>query len=146
VVGLWFEMQGRLQQNFADVAGEHSLTAIQAKVLMQLTPPSAITMRALADRLQYDPSNLTSVIDRLEEAGMVQRRPDPHDRRAKGLVLTEKGRRLRDAFWQRLIIEPGPLGGLSPAELELLRTLLESALAGQDQRREGPPDGRRPLV
>jgi DNA-binding MarR family transcriptional regulator len=104
---------------------------------MQLTPPSPITMRALAERLQYDPSNLTSVIDRLEEAGIVQRRPDPRDRRAKGLVLTERGQRLLGAFWQRLINEPGPLGGLSPAELKRLRTVLKSALAGQDPPREG---------
>jgi DNA-binding MarR family transcriptional regulator len=40
-------------------------------------------MRALAASLGYDPSNLTSVIDRLEELGLVQRRPDAQDGRAR---------------------------------------------------------------
>ena len=137
VAGLWFEMQSRLQAHFAALAAEHSLSAIQAKVLIQLDQDGAVTMRALADRLQYDPSNLTSVIDRLVELGAVQRRPDPRDRRVKGIVLTGKGLELRTAFWQRLVNEAGPLGGLGAEELRQLRSLLRLALAGS-----GPhPDG-----
>jgi len=137
VVGLWVEMQSRLQAHFAALAAELSLSAIQAKVLIQLDQDGAVTMRALADRLQYDPSNLTSVIDRLVELGAVQRRPDPRDRRVKGIVLTGKGLGLRTAFWQRLVNEAGPLGGLGAGELRQLRSLLRLALAGS-----GPhPDG-----
>src|SRR6266487_840359 len=131
------QMQSRLQAHFAALAAEHSLSAIQAKVLIQLDQDGAVTMRALADRLQYDPSNLTSVIDRLVELGAVQRRPDPRDRRVKGIVLTGKGLELRTAFWQRLVNEAGPLGGLGAEELRQLRSLLRLALAGS-----GPhPDG-----
>ncbi len=130
-------MQSRLQAHFAALAAEHSLSAIQAKVLIQLDQDGAVTMRALADRLQYDPSNLTSVIDRLVELGAVQRRPDPRDRRVKGIALTGKGLELRTAFWQRLINEAGPLGGLGAEDLRQLRSLLRLALAGS-----GPhPDG-----
>jgi DNA-binding MarR family transcriptional regulator len=129
VVGLWVEMQSRLQAHFAALAAEHSLSAIQAKVLIQLDPAGAVTMRALADRIQYDPSNLTSVIDRLEQLGAVERRPDPTDRRVKGLVLTGKGLLLRTEFWQRLVSEAGPLGGLSAGELAQLRAILRSAIA-----------------
>jgi DNA-binding MarR family transcriptional regulator len=129
VVGLWVEMQSRLQAHFAALAAAHSLSAIQAKVLIQLDPAGAVTMRALADRIQYDPSNLTSVIDRLEQLGAVERRPDPRDRRVKGLVLTDKGLLLRTEFWQRLVSEAGPLGGLSAGELAQLRTILQSAIA-----------------
>ncbi len=132
VAGLWFEMQSRLQAHFAALAGENSLSALQAKVLVQLDPDGAVTMRALADRLQYDPSNLTAVIDRLEALGAVERRPDPGDRRVRGLVLTEKGRLLRDRFWQRLISEAGPLGQLGVKELVQLRAILRLAVAGSD--------------
>jgi DNA-binding MarR family transcriptional regulator len=128
VAGLWFEMQARLQAHFAALASEHSLSAVQAKVLIQLDPAGAVTMRALADSLQYDPSNLTSVIDRLEALGAVQRRPDPRDRRAKGIVLTETGLHLREGFWHRLIGETGPLGRLDGDELARLRAVLRSAL------------------
>jgi len=132
VIGLWVQMQSRLQEHFAALAAEHSLSAIQAKILIQLDPAGTVTMRALADRIRYDPSNLTTVIDRLEALGAVERRPDTHDRRAKGLVLTDEGLSLRDAFWQRLSNEVGPLGGLDMKELAQLRSLLQLALAGSD--------------
>ena len=130
VIGLWVQMQARLQEHFAALAAEQSLSAIQAKVLIQLDQDGAVTMRALAGRVQYDPSNLTSVIDRLEELGAVERRPDPRDRRVKGIVLTGAGLRLRTAFWQRLVSEVGPLGALGETQLAELRSLLEAALAG----------------
>jgi DNA-binding MarR family transcriptional regulator len=132
VIGLWVQMQSRLQEHFAALAAEHSLSAIQAKILIQLDPAGTVTMRALADRIRYDPSNLTTVIDRLETLGAVERRPDTRDRRVKGLVLTDEGLSLRDAFWQRLSNEAGPLGGLDMRELAQLRSLLQLALAGSD--------------
>jgi DNA-binding MarR family transcriptional regulator len=141
VVGLWVQMQSRLQAHFAVLAAEQSLSAIQAKILVQLDPAGAVTMRALADRIQYDPSNLTAVIDRLEALGAVERRPDARDRRVKGIVLTGAGVRLRDAFLQRLSNEAGPLGGLSAKELTQLRSLLQLALADPDQ----APEDRRGL-
>jgi MarR family transcriptional regulator, organic hydroperoxide resistance regulator len=131
VVGLWFEMQARLEAHFTHLAAEHGLSAMQAKVLMQLQPAGAVQMRALAEQLQYDASNLTGVIDRLEERGAVQRRPHPQDRRSKGVVLTDEGARLRAAFWERLIGRSGPLGQLTNRELTELRTLLSSALSGR---------------
>jgi DNA-binding MarR family transcriptional regulator len=128
VVGLWFEMQARLQAHFTDLAAQHDLTGAQAKVLMQLQPDVAVTMRTLAGQLQYDASNLTGVVDRLEEMKAVRRQAQPNDRRAKGVVLTEEGKRLRQAFWERLTNKSGPLGRLNSAELTSLRALLRAAL------------------
>jgi DNA-binding MarR family transcriptional regulator len=137
VVGLWVQMQSRLQAHFTALAAEHSLSAIQAKVLLQLDQADPVTMRALAVRLQYDPSNLTGVIDRLEAVGAVRRQPDPSDRRVRGLLLTETGARMRDPFWQQLITDAGPLGQLRASELEQLRAILQSAIAGLEP---GGPD------
>jgi len=152
VVGLWVQMQSRLQAHFTALAAEHSLSAIQAKVLLQLDLAQPVTMRALAARLQYDPSNLTGVIDRLEALGAVRRQPDPSDRRVRGLLLTETGARMRDPFWQQLITDVGPLGQLHVSELEQLRAILQSAIAapvpgGPDvtpDRRAAAPAGRQP--
>src|SRR3981081_2845118 len=82
VGGVGFEMQGRLQAHFTALAAEHGLSAGQAKVLLQLQPEGAVTMRQLAGELQYDASNLTGVVDRLEQMRAVRREPHPHDRRA----------------------------------------------------------------
>lgn len=130
VTGLWVQMQSRLQAHFTALAAEHSLSAIQAKVLLQLDPAVPVTMRALASRLQYDPSNLTGVIDRLEALGAVRRQPDPKDRRVKGLILTPAGAEMRDPFWRQLTTDAGPFGQLSADELEQLRAILRSAIAG----------------
>src|ERR1700716_706893 len=107
VVGLGFEMQARLEGHFSERAAQHGLSAVQAKVLLQLRPDGAMTMRAIAAQLQYDASNLTGVVDRLEEMGAVRRQPQPHDRRAKGVLLTHEGQRLRQAFWERLTNRSG---------------------------------------
>jgi DNA-binding MarR family transcriptional regulator len=128
VVGMWFEMQARLEFHFTELAAQHGLTAVQAKVLLLLQPDGAMTMRTIAGQLQYDASNLTGVVDRLEELGAVRRQPHPNDRRAKGVLLTELGQRTRKAFWERLTNRSGPLGKLNSRELSSLRSLLSSAL------------------
>jgi len=128
VVGLWFEMQARLEAHFTELAAQYGLSAIQAKVLLSLQPDGAMTMRTLAGQLQYDASNLTGVVDRLEEVGAVRRQPHPSDRRAKGVMLTDEGQRMRRAFWARLTNSTGPLGRLNGRELTSLRGLLRSAM------------------
>lgn len=128
VVGLWFEMQARLEAHFTELAAHYGLSAIQAKVLLTLQPDGAMTMRTLAGQLQYDASNLTGVVDRLEEVGAVRRQPHPSDRRAKGVTLTDEGQRMRRAFWGRLTNSTGPLGRLNGRELTSLRGLLRSAM------------------
>ncbi len=133
VTWLMIAMTARLQANFAAIAAETGLTPTQAKLLMQLQPSEALPMRVLAERLSYDPSNLTGVADKLEQRGAVERRPDANDRRVKALVITAEGVRLRDAFWQRLVSDPGPLGHLSRAQLTRLKDALTKAL--------GPADG-----
>src|ERR1700681_996019 len=93
VVGLWFEMQARLEAHFTELAALYKLSAVQAKVLLLLEPDGAMTMRAIAGQLQYDASNLTGVVDRLEEMGAVRRQPHPSEARAKGGVRGAPGQR-----------------------------------------------------
>jgi DNA-binding MarR family transcriptional regulator len=121
-------MQARLETHFTELAAQHGLSAVQAKVLLQLQPDGAVTMRALAGQLRYDASNLTGVVDRLEEMGSVRRQPQPTDRRAKRVVLTAEGQRLRQAFWERLTNKSGPLGRLNSRDLTNLRVLLRTAV------------------
>jgi DNA-binding MarR family transcriptional regulator len=128
VVGLWFEMQARLEEHFTALAAQYGLSAIQAKVLLVLQPDGAMTMRTLAGQLKYDASNLTGVVDRLEEMGSVRRQQQLHDRRAKSVMLTDEGRRVRQAFWERLTSNTGPLGSLDSRDLTSLRRLLRSAM------------------
>ncbi len=128
VAALWFQLQERLQNHFSVLAAEQSLTAIQAKALLQLDPKPTVSMREVANRLQYDPSNFTAVIDELERRGFLKRLADPNDHRVKSLVITDKGLKLRSAFWHRLTSETGPFGVLNFEDLSRLKAILQTAL------------------
>jgi len=100
----------------------------------------ALARRLAADRVAVSADDLdrpkgwdvvidaTGVVDRLESTGAVRRRSHPQDRRVKRVELTDDGRRLRVAFWEKLTNRSGPLGRLSGRELTSLRSLLLSAV------------------
>jgi DNA-binding MarR family transcriptional regulator len=85
-------------------------------------------MRRLACALHCDSSNVTGIVDRLEERGLVERRPDPADRRVKLLLLTDAGGELRALLVRRLADPPAPLQRLSADEQRALRDLMRRAL------------------
>lgn len=132
VIQLLVAMSGRLGQNFAAHAAELGLSAAEGKAMLALEPDATPSMRALARRLGFDASNLTGIIDRLEDLGAVQRRSDPADRRIKNIVATDAGRQLRDALAGRLRGDAGPVSALTEAELSDLHALLQRAL-GDDR-------------
>ncbi len=68
------------------------LTRSQCRVLGYLARHEGINQAGLADLLEIKPMTLVRQIDRMEEDGWIERRPDPADRRARRLVLTEKAR------------------------------------------------------
>jgi MarR family transcriptional regulator, transcriptional regulator for hemolysin len=68
------------------------LTRSQCRVLGYLARHEGINQAGLADLLEIKPMTLVRQLDRMEEDGWVERRPDPGDRRARRLVLTEKAR------------------------------------------------------
>lgn len=116
----------RLRAHWASHAAANGLTTGQVRILLTLTPGESVVMRSLAADLDFDASNLTTVVDRLEQRGTVERRSDPHDRRVKALVLTAEGERLRAAFWRGLVEDPGPLAPLDEADLEALGPMLNA--------------------
>ena len=76
-------------RNFALVAAEHGLTFMQGKMLSLLRRP--MSMRALAELLGCDASNVTLIVDRLEARRLVHRQVDRNDRRIKNVVVTDEG-------------------------------------------------------
>jgi DNA-binding MarR family transcriptional regulator len=114
----------RLRQHWAAHAAALGLTSIQAKVLLRLTPGEATPMRKLAQQLDYDASNLTTLVDKLAGHGALERQADPADRRVKALVLTAEGQRLREEFWHNLVTDVGPLASLREPDLRALTRLL----------------------
>jgi DNA-binding MarR family transcriptional regulator len=69
-----------------------NLTAVQAMILGFLYEEDGVTSRSLGDRTVLDSATLTGVLDRLEALGLIERRPNPADRRAILILLTDQGR------------------------------------------------------
>jgi DNA-binding MarR family transcriptional regulator len=112
------------------VCSDLELAPGQLMALKWLDPDTPAPMGDLAHALSCDNSNVTGIIDRLEERGLVQRRPATHDRRVKMLVVTPAGRELRRRIKARMEEPPEPLLRLDEGEQRALRDLLRKALDG----------------
>jgi DNA-binding MarR family transcriptional regulator len=124
--GLAMAQRGRILAVAADVG----LSAPQLFALLALAPGEPVPMGDLAGLLRCDASNVTGLVDRLEARALVERRPAPHDRRVRHLVLTEEGAALRAQVTQQLDEAPAGFATLTTAEAEQLRDLLLKVVAG----------------
>ncbi|MBB2188013.1 MarR family transcriptional regulator [Gluconacetobacter liquefaciens] len=105
--------------------------------------PDGTSQRDLAAALDTDTSALVRVLDLLEEAGLVERRPDADDRRANNLFITEEGRRKCRQFHEiaaRLEVEmmAGVPGENSADLVAWLEQILRNARQSPSV---GAPDG-----
>jgi DNA-binding MarR family transcriptional regulator len=111
-----------------EILSELGISPQQAMAIGTLEPGKAVPMSALADALHCDNSNITGIVDRLEAAGLAERRPDERDRRVKAVVLTEKGEWMRVEIDRRAGEPPPRLAALSAADAIALRDILARAL------------------
>lgn len=93
-------------------------------------------MRRIAQKLKCEPSNVTGIVDRLETRGLVERRPDPADRRVKLAAPTEKGARTAQELRDSLTFAREPLAELSDEDRATLRDLLRRMLGESGPRRD----------
>ncbi|MCO5974548.1 MarR family winged helix-turn-helix transcriptional regulator [Actinoallomurus soli] len=75
----------------------HGLSMWAYSVLLALGEEPVRTQNALAQAIGADKTRIIGVLDGLQERGLIERRPDPGDRRVRLLSLTAEGRRLRDS-------------------------------------------------
>jgi len=87
----------RIHRSMDETLSEFGLDSAEHKALSALTqagPPHRSTPGKLAKRMDLSSGAMTNRLDRLEEAGLIRRLPDPEDRRAVVVELTDEGRRL----------------------------------------------------
>lgn len=123
VITLFASITDRYTREYESAAAHHGLTSQQVKTLLALDK-TALPMRRIAERLGAEPSNLTSVVDRLQARGLVERQPDPNDRRVKLLVTTDAGTAAAKDLRERLRFARDPLAVLSTDQRRALRDLL----------------------
>lgn len=115
---------GAYYGDFTAAAASENLTASQGKALTVLRRGPA-AMRALAETLACDASNVTGIVDRLEKRGLVRREASASDRRVKNLVLTAEGERVTDAIRAKMRATQDGLNRLSDQDRDHLYALLE---------------------
>ena len=127
-----WELLGQLmlgqRTRMLSIAAEFELAPAQLMALKALEPGQPRPMSDLAGALRCDNSNVTGIVDRLEDRGLVVRKPGEHDRRVKMLEVTTQGETLRRRIAERMSEPPDPLKGLSEEDAAQLRDLLAKAL------------------
>ena len=103
------------------------LSVARTKVLRRLCEQGPTRQSVLAADFALSPHSITDIVDGLERLGLAERRPDPVDRRAKLVAITDAGRTALDAAnatWERVLTQI--FGSLSQADRETLLRLLGS--------------------
>lgn len=124
-----FDFVDAYDRAYEAAAGEHGLSVAQACVLGRLT--GRRSMGDLAAELGCDASNVTQIIARLEARSLVERQPNPDDRRSRQIVRTATGDALYAAFEQSFGFARAAVANLTPREQEQLAALLRKAVGSQ---------------
>jgi MarR family transcriptional regulator, transcriptional regulator for hemolysin len=117
-----------LRKAFDRLASGLGVTRAQWKVLFRLTRTPGLRQVELADMLDIEPITLCRIVDRLEEARLVQRVRDPDDRRAWRLHVTDEAQPLIErlkAVGSDLVDQA--FAGINPKDIEITRRVLAQA-------------------
>jgi DNA-binding MarR family transcriptional regulator len=117
-----------LRKAFDRRAVGFGVTRAQWKVLFKVTRRPGLRQHELADLLEVEPITLSRIVDRLQEAGLVERLPDPTDRRAWLLHVTAKAEPLvakLKSLADEMIAEA--FVGIDPRDIEITRRVLARA-------------------
>jgi DNA-binding MarR family transcriptional regulator len=137
------------ERSLGETAREFGLTIQDWELLSSLRrvgPPYRLSPSRLASDLMLSSGAMTARLDRLERAGLVRRRPDPDDRRAIRVELTEKGRQTWGAAVDvQAAKERHIAAALSEKEKELLNGLLRRLMRSFEET-AGPPPPRSELL
>ena len=131
-----------LRKRFDARAREIGLTRAQWQVLAYLARNQGINQAGLADILEIEPITLSRHLDKMEEAGWVQRQPDPKDRRVRLLFLSDRaGSVLEELRGIGRCLLDEATEGLPPGRTEQLVESLEHIRAALSARASSGNEG-----
>jgi len=115
---------------FLSIAREHDLRPAAFGALRMLDEPR--TMGTLAALLHCDNSNVTGIVDNLEDKNLAVRFPSEVDRRIKVVELSVKGEKLRRRLMEEMAKPPDWVEALSEKDRKALRDILQRAAAARN--------------
>jgi DNA-binding MarR family transcriptional regulator len=95
----------QLRQLSRETLAPWDISPSHSRALSMLLRHGSMRLSDLSDHLRIAPRSATEVVDGLQQLGLVERHPDPHDRRATLVVLTDEGRRVGEAIRSARIAE-----------------------------------------
>ena len=120
------DLSRRYVQRFEVRAREFSLNLAQCKVLIRLEKNEGVSQARLAELAEVDAMTMVRILDRMEADELLERRPDPADRRARCLYLTAKAKPLLDQIWKLSeTTREEVFAGISKNERDVFMTVLE---------------------
>jgi DNA-binding MarR family transcriptional regulator len=138
------EALGGWEIRMNEAASKAGVSPVSAWALVQLDPEHPISQKELAALLHCNPSTVVDPTDRLEKVGLVVRQTNPADRRANVLVVTPKGKRVRDELIGRLFDPPAAFSGLSAREQDRFREVMLAAVTAARRPATTPRPARKP--
>jgi len=110
-----------------------SLTGSQWKIILALNLSDGLSQKELAEKIYVDGSTLVPIMDKMEREELVERIPDPKDRRNNRIFLTKKSESVVDSIIE-IILQVRKLAykGLSQGELESARAILKKIMDNAD--------------
>jgi len=123
----YLEVHHRMFRAVNDEMSGCGLSLARTKVLLRLRERGPVRQSVLAADFRLSPHSITDIVDGLERLGMAERRPDPTDRRAKLVAITDAGQAGLDvANATRLRLLTDIFGALNEADLAALLRVLDS--------------------
>jgi MarR family transcriptional regulator for hemolysin len=141
---LLHEVARLLRRRFEQNARRSGLTRSQWQVLAYLAKNQGINQNGLADLLEIEPITLCRLLDRLQALGLVERHPDPSDRRVWLLHTTPAARpKLTQLGKLGEVTRGEALAGVSEADTERLLKTLQALKANLADARDAPVAGQK---
>jgi MarR family transcriptional regulator for hemolysin len=120
------DVSRRYVSRFERHAAQFSLTLVQCRALAHLEKNEGISQARLAELIEVEPMAMVRILDRMEADGVLERRPDPDDRRARRLHLTAKAKPLLEEIWRlAALTRAETFAGIGRVEREAFVGVLE---------------------
>ncbi|MGG5258373.1 MarR family winged helix-turn-helix transcriptional regulator [Phycicoccus avicenniae] len=125
-------VQQLLLARFDAIAGRHGLTfaRYECLVLLAFSREGRLSMSRIGERLMVHPTSATNIVQRLVAQGLVERVPNPADRRGAFAVVTDAGREAMEAVTADLEAADFGLGMLDAQQHDVLFSLLREVRVG----------------
>ena len=140
---LLHEAAGLMRRRFEQAARPFGLTLMQWRALGLLGKNGPMRQVAIGEALEASPMTISDLAERLSSAGLVTRRPDPTDSRAKQLDLTEEGRQMIARMATRADeIFAESFSGITGPERDAMMSALEKMKTNLGAATAAPADGQ----